>query len=149
MTTAAEVQTVACLVCPARVSPTREGGSRPRDHVNASTGRQCEGPARMFRMADCTHCGQPADVEGCGSPLFHPEVWVVDGVEVGNAAAAAQIVRVTGQQYQWLARVPPKPPRRAPGHLGFRQDGVRFYDLAAVRAYSKNRPGLGVRPPSA
>ncbi len=146
MTTATE--TVECPKCHTQVAPTRPGGTRPRDH-NDSDGNPCAGPREAFRLDDCPRCGKPAHERGCGSALHHPETWLEPTGEpgkfrrVGNAAAAGEIVKVSGQQYQWLARVPPKGPRRAPEHLGIRRDGVRFYDLEAVAEYVKHRPGPG------
>lgn len=144
MTTATE--TVECPKCHQNVAPTRPGGTRPRDH-NDSNGVPCDGPREDFKLEDCPRCGKPAAKRGCGSALHHPETWTetIDGeaLRVGNAAAAAEIVKVSGQQYQWLARVPPEGPRRAPAHLGIRRDGTRYYDLDAVRAYVRGRPGPG------
>jgi hypothetical protein len=146
------METVVCRVCHQRVAPTREGGTRPREH-NTRTG-PCSGPRTDYRLPDCDRCGGPADspVNNCESPLFHPEMWtkIIDGrpVRVGNAAAAGLIVGVSGTQYQWLVRQPPPGPRRAPEHLGTERRGilrkdVRFYDLDAVAEYDPNRPGPG------
>lgn len=146
MTTA--IETVICPVCTVAVAPTREGGTRPRDHNN-KTGASCPGSWQGYEMPACDRCGMDAhDPEGCGSPMYHPETWTeqVDGaaVLVGNAAAAGELVHVAGEQYQWLVRIPPEGPRRAPAHLGFRRgDGVRFYGMDAVRAFATNRPGPG------
>lgn len=142
------VETVICPVCTLPVSPTREGGTRPRDH-NDQSRQACPGSWEGYEMPPCNRCGKGAhDPVGCGSALYHPETWTeqVDGhsVRVGNAAAAGEIVHVAGEQYQWLVRIPQEGPRRAPAHLGFRRgDGVRFYGMDAVHEFVKNRPGPG------
>jgi len=158
------VETVICARCGLAVTPTREGGTRPRDHHNPDK-VPCDGPRLAFELPTCARCGGAPDdpqmihIPGqaprkCVSPLFHPQQWrhtAADGsgdITVGNAAAAGAIANVSGQQYQWLVRVPPPGNRRAPGHVGYRPDGVRIYDLDAVRKYVKNRPGPGgVGPP--
>jgi hypothetical protein len=147
------VTTVRCVNCGQDIVPTRDGGTRPRDH-NTPDNKPCTGSRAAYKQPPCTHCGKGPrenDPRECVSPMYHPETWIteIDGVErrVGNAAAAGEIVRVSGPQYQWLARRPPEGPRRAPAHLGYRRDQVRFYDLDAVAEYVKGRPGPGGRGP--
>jgi hypothetical protein len=155
------VETVTCNRCGLQVTPTREGGTRPRDHHNPD-GVPCDGPKQGFTLPNCARCGGAPDkpqlisIPGqaprmCVSPLFHPEQWHDDAtnMNVGNAAAAGEIVMVSGQQYQWLVRIPPPGNRKAPGHVGYRPDGVRVYDLDAVREYVKHRPGPGGAGPAA
>lgn len=144
MTTTA-VDTVTCGLCQVAVTPTREGGTRPREHNNPA-GEQCDGPRQSYRPPNCTRCGKAPDApDACASPLYHPEQWTDPdtGRLVGNAAAAGEIVSVAGPQYQWLVKQPPPGPRRAPAHVGLRHDGVRFYDLEQVREYVRHRPGPG------
>lgn len=154
------VETVKCSRCGLPVTPTREGGTRPRDHHNPE-GKPCDGSRLGFRLPSCARCGgapdEPREItidkqapRLCVSPLFHPEQWrdPYTGMTLGNAAAAGEIARVAGQQYQWLVRVPPEGNRRAPAHVGCRPDGVRIYDLDAVREYVKHRPGPGGSGPT-
>lgn len=146
------VETVVCRECGQNVAPTRDGGTRPRDH-NDTKGVPCTGPRQGYTLPPCDRCGFGAhDPEGCSSALYHPETWTenVRGkrIEVGNAAAAGEIVKVAGEQYQWLVRVPPKGPRQAPAHLGIRRDGVRYYSMDEVRDFVKSRPGPGGHGPA-
>jgi hypothetical protein len=156
MPTLTAPETIECPVCEQQVGPTREGGNRPRPHNNIK-GEPCEG-ARKFELPDCGRCGGPATEprNGCRSRTFHPETWTVaiDGrgeVEVGNVAAAGEIVGVSGGQYGWLTRLkdddghrlPPSNPRVAPGPIGIREDGVPYFDLGGVREYTRHRPGPG------
>lgn len=131
--------------CGATVALTNAG--RPRNH-NVPDNGPCTIPRDDYELPDCRYCGGSAYVPigRCvrrPSPLYHPETWTYRGFEVGNAATAGELVGVTGPQYQWLAKIPPEGPRRAPGHRGVRKDGVRFYDLAAVREFTRHRPGPG------
>jgi len=151
------LETVECPGCHQLIRPTRPGGTRPRDH-NKPDNKPCSGSRDDFALPRCKYCQQPAHepAEGCDSPVFHPKAWTWRNPEtgivhrVGNAAAAGEIVHVSGQQYQWLARRPPKgSKRRAPEHLGYTRDRVRFYDLDAVVEFVPGRPGPGGRGPRA
>ncbi len=158
-------ETIQCGVCEQQVGPTTEGGTRPRPH-NDREGKPCTG-AQAFELPRCGRCGGGAyePRNGCRSRTYHPERWtetvveigddgvpVAREVEVGNIAAAGEIVGVAGQQYGWLTRLkdefqnplPPDNPRVAPAPIGIRKvDRVPYFDLDKVRKYTQHRPGPG------
>jgi len=142
---------VECKECHRVVAPTVPGGDRPREHLRQDTGEPCDGPRKAFRLPNCARCNKPARAEdGCGSPLFHPQVWeeVINGavVEIGNAAAAGEICGLSGPNFQWTVRRPDAPEdQRGPEHVMMTVRGVRGYSLDEVRAFAQNRPGPGGR----
>lgn len=112
-----------------------------------------------WTVSKCATCGKTIH-RATGATVWehdratgaHDPQPVDDGIEVGNVAAAGEIVRVAGQQYGWLTRLrgddgkrlPPDNPRVAPSHIGIRsEDGVPYFDLEAVREFDKHRPGPG------
>lgn len=114
----------------------------PKTPTTTATCRLCGGTADDPQTV--SKRGRPA--EQCVSATFHPRTKRYRGQEVGNAAAAGAILGVSGEQYQWLTRVPPEGPRRAPRHIAHdAEEGWRMYRLSEVRAYRAKRPGRGAR----
>lgn len=150
MTTASpETTSKVTCACGAVVEPTRPGGTRPRPHLVPDTATACE----QFHPveAQCKRCGgtAPAPVGGCTSHLFHPQQWRLDdGTRVGNAAAAGSLIGVSGEYFLYIPRrYPDKTPgqgSRPPEPSGYdMRRRCRYWDLDAVAAWAKQRPGKG------
>lgn len=143
--------------CGAVVEPTRPGGRRPRPHLRADNQQPC----RIVYPTEtrCKRCGgRPRRPRGgCTSHMFHPETWNVsrlggqgapESVTVGNAAAAGEVLGLSGEYFAYICRRylpghPSRPPEPIGHDLGRR---CNYWDMAAVRAFSARRPGKGAGP---
>ena len=142
--------------CGALVEPTRPGGQRPRPHLRPTDQQPC----RIVYPTEtvCKRCGgrprRPRN--GCTSHMFHPATWQVavrtehgmDMVTVGNAAAAGEILGLSGEYFAYICRRypvghPSRPPEPAGHDLGRR---CNYWRLDQVKAFRSQRPGKGAGP---
>jgi len=146
--------------CGAVVQPTRPGGIRPRPHLRTVDVRDESGEL-VERTERCTivhptevHCkrcgGTPhAPVGSCRSPVFHPDSWtgVEDGRFYGNAAAAGELLGVSGEYFEYIIRRYPRgSASRPPDPVGIDLERRHlFWDLDQVAAFQESRPGLPQR----
>lgn len=157
--------------CGAIVQPTRPGGTRPRPHLrivevpDAATGEMVEHTERCTIVhpteVRCKRCGgtthEPLGawrvvggelVHGdtlCRSPVFHPETWAGKrGERFGNAAAAGEVIGVSGEYFEYIRRrYPEGSASRPPEPVGI--DMARrclYWNLAEVEVFQGTRPGL-------
>lgn len=134
--------------CGAQVEPTRVGGHRPRPHLDPRTRTACA--VVHATESVCKRCGGAPNEPnaGCTSQVFHPAEWVTRRMRVGNAAAAGQLLGVSGEYFLLLLRrYRPGSASRPPKPAGYDLERqCRYWDLDAVRAWVPTRPGKGHAP---
>jgi hypothetical protein len=132
--------------CGALVEPTRAGGQRPRPHLRPDT----QEPCRIVHPTEtlCKRCGGAYDspVDGCTSNMFHPATWWISKGgrrEVGNAAAAGEILGLSGEYFVYICRrYAPGHPSRPPQPIGHDMNRrCNYWDLDKVRLFRDKRPG--------
>jgi hypothetical protein len=156
LATAAEPEPKVKCRCGAEVEPTRPGGQRPRPHLRPDTQQPC----RIVYPTEtvCKRCGgrprRPRN--NCTSHMFHPQTWEVavrgehgvEMVKVGNAAAAGDILGLSGEYFAYICRRypsghPSRPPEPIGHDLGRR---TNYWRLDQVKAFRTHRPGKGAGP---